>query len=294
MNRTALFLIILLSGIFCADVSGLYAQAGADSLQAEWDNIMRLRFYMNHVFLENWTQGGDEVFNWRADIENTFTRESETTSWDNLVKIRYAQNNVGSGSDIERRITENQIDMRSDIILKRTGTVNPFLGGTLKTQITRGYKYEKDKPREARSDFWDPVTLTQNFGMDISGIKYTKVRLSVDYQEKIAETYYGFYKIDDPSTEKIEKHEITKGTTLWCQYRQQIGEKYSVYAELESRYNFMHYSEITVNLESTLDFAIVSFLNFSIQSFFRYDKSQSATRQLRNIAGLTFIFDLFQ
>jgi len=137
------------------------------------------------------------------------------------------------------------------------------------------------------------VTLTQSFGADLRGIPDTKMRLSFDYSEKIADKYSSFYGIDDPGTDKIEKIETDESMTLWSQYQRKFNHRLSVKAEMEAQYAFGHIADTVVNYISYIDLKLFSFLNFGIQSELLYDKQQSEKRQLKNSMGITLLFDLF-
>ncbi len=260
----------------------------------KWEKYLRLRFFLDQIVQDNWTKGGDEAFNWKVEVENDFSREGKKTKWDNQVRAKYSQSNIGSGESLQRRVNLNEIKGRTALIFLQKGHFNPFFGGTFESQIATGYKYFNDKSREARSAFWDPAILTQNLGVDVSGIKFTKLRLSVDYKQRIADKYVQYYKIDNPNTTKIEKIKVEKSTTLWSEYKQQVNERLAVKGLLEANYNFMHYTETDVDFEATIDVKLYSFLNFSLYSQFRYHKDESVRRQFRNTFGLTFIFDLFK
>ncbi len=279
------FTLININAVSCAQ------ESETDTVSVSWDKNLRLRLFMNHIYQENWAKGGDKAFNWKADIDSDFARKTDRTTWDTIIRLRYEQSHI---SGQENRINQNEFDIRSAFIIRQRKYVNPFVGATMKTQITTGYKYFSDLPREPRSAFRDPVSFTQNLGIDISGIPDTKMRLSVDYSQKIADKYVQYYSIDDVNTEKIEKVKTTKSTTLWGQYSSNIKDKVSVKMELEAQYAFMHYSTTKVDFLSYIDFKIVSFLNFGIQSQFRFDKEQSVKRQFKSSIGLTFAFDLFK
>lgn len=257
---------------------------------SSWEKNLRVRFFVNHIYIDNWTKGGDNAFNWKSDIDGAFAKNSEKVKWDNIVRLRYEQSRVAGQAS---RINQNELSIRSALIIKQRKYVNPFFGATMLTQITTGYKYDGDNPKEARSDFWDPVTLTQSFGADISGVPDTKMRISVDYSQKIADKYVAFYSIDDPATPETEKIKTLKSMTFWSIYQRTFNDKFSVKAELEAKYPLESFSTIIVNYIGYLDYKLFSFLNFGIQTEFRYDKEQSRMRQLKNSMGLTFLFDLF-
>jgi hypothetical protein len=171
------------------------------------------------------------------------------------------------------KVTDNELDMRSDVVFEQRKYVNVFLGASVKTQVTTGYIYDGND-REARSDFIDPLYLTQKLGLDFDFLEELKLRLSLDLGEKIADSYASFHGVDDPDTEKKEKVKITKGLGLWSQYKRQFVEKINLDTVLDVTWDLEMISHTIVDWRTALDFKLIKSISLSLDAIYRYKKQK--------------------
>ncbi|MCP4727439.1 MAG: DUF3078 domain-containing protein [bacterium] len=280
-----IILFLILTGV---SVLAQPAQNDTTASDVNWVKSLRLRLQFNQIFFENWTKGGENTFNWLLNVDNTFTRSGNNIKWDTISRLRYGQSKVGEGIT---KITDNELDMRSDVVFEQRKHVNIFLGASLKTQVTTGYIYNGNE-KDARSDFIDPMYLTQKLGLDFNFIPELKLRLSLDLGEKIADSYAAFHGVDDPATEKIEKLKVTKGLGLWSQYKRQFKDKVNLDTVMDFTYDLERISHTILDWRTAIDFKLIKSISLSVDAIYRYDKTQSKQGQLKQTTGISVIYDL--
>ncbi len=254
----------------------------------DWKKSLRLRLQLNQIYFENWTKGGENTFNWLLNVDNTFTRTGNNIKWDTISRLRYGTSKVGDGIS---KITDNELDMRSDVVFEQRKYVNIFLGASLKTQVTTGYIYSGND-KEARSSFIDPMYLTQKLGLDFNFVNELKLRLSLDLGEKIADEYAAFHGVDDTGTDKKEKIKVTKGLGLWSQYKRSFREKVNLDTVLDVTYDLEMISHTILDWRTAIDFKVIKSISLSVDAIYRYDKTQSKQGQLKQNTGIAIIYDL--
>lgn len=259
--------------------------ANQDTVELTKD--LRLRFQFNQIFFKNWAKGGEDTYSWLINIDTNFARKKNLIKWDNIYRFRYGKSKSGDGIT---KITDNEIDLRSDLVIDKFSKINLFIGTSIKTQITTGYQYEKNN-RVALSDFLDPVTLTQKIGLDLNYVKNMKLRVSFDFGQKVGNKFVKFFKIDDPSTYQIEKVKIIKAIGIFSQYKSKYLDKINFETVLEIQNNLSDYEDTIVNWRTVVDYKLVKNFSLGLDSIFRYDKSQSASAQIKSATGLTLIYN---
>ncbi|MFC1564990.1 DUF3078 domain-containing protein [candidate division KSB1 bacterium] len=269
--------------------ASVFAQEEETASDIEWNKTLRLRLQLNQIYFENWTKGGENTFNGLLNVDNTFTRTGDNIKWDTISRLRYGLSRIG---DDLTKVTDNELDIRSDVVFEQRKYVNIFLGASLKTQVSTGFNYKKE-PREALSDFMDPVYLTQKFGLDFNFIKELKLRLSFDFGEKIADEFAAFHGVDNPATEKKEKIKFTQGMGLWSQYKRQFGEKVNLDTVYDMTVDLERFSHTIIDWRAAIDFKLIKSVSLSLDAIFRYDKTQSKQGQLKQTTGISIIYDLF-
>ncbi len=280
-------IIILLALIISGnDTFSIGAQADSTKSEEVWKKSFRFRVQLNQIYFDNWSKGGENTVNWLLNSDLNFTRQWKHVNWDNIYRFRYGQSKAG---DNFAKVTDNEIDMRSDLIFKQRKHVNLFFGGSLKTQMSTGYNYENDM-KNPRSDFLDPVVLTQNLGLDFTLVENLKLRISVDYSEKFADEYVQYYGIDNANTNKIEKVKVTKGMEIFTQYKNSFKEIINYDTVLEIDYNFENLSYTIINWRYTVDVKLIKNIGLGLDANFLYDKTQSLSGQFKQTFGISFIY----
>ena len=262
-----------------------------------WDiKNIKPSFILNHTYLDNWLSGGAEAFSYQFITYTDFSINSSWARWDNLVDTKYGQSRIGKG---EAQITLNQIFLRSDFIFKQERYVNPFIGGSIRTQITTGYRYYEGKPRIPQSAFWDPVAVTYKFGIDVKLIKDLDFKVSADFSDELGNKYVKEARIDDKRTPKIEKRKITKKSAAFIKYNHNFFQKkISLISTADIRSPFKNYSETTlIDWTNVFTYNFIRFIGIRIDSHIVIDKLKTRNAQFQNITGITLTYDfrdLFQ
>lgn len=290
----------MISVLFC---SNLFAQTRQQLLErqreassASWDfKNIKPSFSIDQTFFTNsWTKGGDDSFSFRFIIENDFIRTDKWSELDNIIDIKYGRSRIGKGK--ESKVISNELYVRSDLVYKKRKYLNPFIGGTIKTPISNGYKYYEDKPKKPISEFWDPVKLTYRYGIDIAlGVKGLKIRFSADHTEEIAETeiYAEEAKIDDRKTKDIvEKRKSTKKMSSYIKYNGSFMDNFiTLRSEFNIKSAFKHYSLTEIDWKNTLTFRLYKFVSFRLFTNFIYNKIKTTRGQLKQISGITLTYN---
>ena len=172
-----------------------------------WNKQLIAGFNISQVSYSNWVKGGENAVSWTTTMDAKFEKDTKQENWTTTSKLRYGQTKQ---EDIGIRKTIDKIDFSTAYIYKYRKALNPFISGALRTQFSTGYKYSGTE-RSPRSDFIDPLYLTQSAGAGFIFSKALKVKIGGALKETFASTYAHLGYTDDPDTPEIEKYKIETG-----------------------------------------------------------------------------------
>jgi hypothetical protein len=182
-----LFILLLIT------VLTAYAQQDTTAPKFGWGHSVVAGLTLTQISFTDWTQGGENSLAWTTSLEGKSTDDQPTINWANAYRFAFGQARL---SDQGLRKTDDKIDLESVLIYKLGPLVNPYFAATLKSQFTRGYKYESSGNSVSVSNFFDPGYLTQSLGVGIQPIPEVKTRLGVALREIVTSEFTAIYAND--------------------------------------------------------------------------------------------------
>jgi len=289
LTNVAVLLILFFSPLIT------YAQEGTrqeEDFQSSWEFTNLLpSITFSQIYLDNWQKGGDDSFTYTAIFDNDFSRKGDWLNWDNKVDLKIGQTKAGkSGS----QVTINEIRIRSDLVYKQRKRINPFFGGSFKTQVTRGFDYD-ETPKEPLSDFGDPFELTYRLGLDFNFAEDLTFRLSADFIELKGNNFLKIEKAGDEIS--INRFSSRKLSSYVKFNKSFMDDSFDIKTELDIKTDLKQSSNSLIAWENIVTFKLIKFINFSLIANYLYlsmnedIKKGSKKGQLRLITGLTLGYD---
>lgn len=227
MKKTLLF-IMLVAHVATAQETQQSTTDSASSLSV-WKHIMIVSTSITQVSFTNWTQGGENTLAYSVFLDGKSVYIPNTPiEWTNSYKLGFGQARL---STLGLRKTDDIINFESVILYKIGSYINPFASASLKTQFTKGYKYDNTGASQPVSNFFDPAYLVQAIGVGVQPLQELRTRIGVAIREIIT-NQYTIYS-DDPSTVRIEKTRIDGGAEFVTDIVWKILENTVVTSKLE-------------------------------------------------------------
>ena len=294
--RLIFFPVLLFSSALFAQTPQQATSQQEEPFKASWVfNNLKPSFTLNQIYQNNWLKGGEDALTYNIILDNDFERKGKRSDWGNEILLKFGQSKIGKG---ERNNTPNSINIRTDLKLNfdKQRYFKPFIGGSLKTQIATGYKFSKDKPREAQSDFWDPVKIAYRFGVDLSLVKDLKIQISTDYIIEKGNKYVQIHNIDNKKTpDIIEKRKITKKMSVYVKFNRRFTIKdrtISINSKINIKSAFKNFEETFIDWTNIYDINLIEFVSLRIDMHYIYNRSKSKQGQFQYLLGITFAYDL--
>ena len=153
---------ILLIVLFSSMVVMAQEEAKREEPKLGWENKFIGTLNLAQTAFSNWTQGGENSWNWLLNLNGKFLDRQEKFDWANTIKILYGQAKIGSDEMIK---TDDELFLETVFTYKIWNAINPYIAATALTQFSPGYDYGTD-PKTKISDLLDPGYLpTANSGM---------------------------------------------------------------------------------------------------------------------------------
>jgi hypothetical protein len=173
-----------------------YAQQDTSAPKFGWSHSVVAGLTLTQISFTDWAQGGENSLAWTTSLEGKSIDDQPTINWANGYRFAFGQARL---SDQGLRKTDDKIDLESVLTYKLGNLVNPYFAATLKTQFTRGYKYESSGNSVSVSNFFDPGYLVQSLGVGTQPIPEVKTRLGVALREIVTSEFTAIYA-NDPAT----------------------------------------------------------------------------------------------
>ena len=192
LNRNVLSTIIM---VFLVSTFVFAQEEKKEEPKYGWDNKFIGTLNLAQTALSNWTQGGENSWNWQVDINGSFINKQEKFNWSNTIKLLYGKTRLG-GDDPKK--TTDEIFLETVYTRKVWTSVNPYIAAMALTQFTAGYDYATDPPTKI-SNILDPGYFRESIGLDYTPSDNVKTRLGVALKQTVADVYAARWS-DDPET----------------------------------------------------------------------------------------------
>ena len=253
-----------------------------------WTHSLIASLTATQVSYTNWSQGGENSLAYGLSLDGKSTNTQELIKWVNDYKFAYGQTRLG---DQGLRKTDDRIELSSLVNYQTGGVVNPYFAATLKTQFTRGYKYDAGGTSTAVSDFFDPAYLTQTVGAMYQASPEVKTRLGVGLREILAPKFALFYS-DDPATPEVEKSKVDAGLESVTEINWKIEENILFTSKLELFDAFKHMDQVIVRNDNMLTMKISKYLVTILELQLINDRQVNPRTQVRQTLALGFTYML--
>ena len=255
-----------------------------------WNKQLITGFNISQVsYSSNWVEGGENTVSWTTTMDAKFEKDTEQENWTTTGKLRYGQTKQ---EDIGIRKTIDKIDFSTAYIYKYKRVFNPFISGALRTQFSTGYKYEGTE-RTPRSDFVDPLYLTQSAGAGFIFRKALKTKIGAALKETFASTYAEWGYTDDPDTPEIEKYKIETGMSSETTYYKKFSKNFLVDSKLELFSAFDGINNVDIVFENTFTAYVAKYITVKFETLLYYDQNVSKKILLKQTLGMGFSYSLF-
>ena len=253
-----------------------------------WTHSLVSSLTATQVSYTDWSQGGDNALAYAISIDGKSTKSSEFINWANGYKFAYGQTRLG---DQGFRKTDDRIDIASEVSYKTGWILNPYFSATLKSQFTRGYKYDATGTSTAVSDFFDPAYLTQTAGVTYQPMPEVKTRLGAGLREILAPKFALLYT-DDPTTSDLEKSKVDGGLESVTEVNWKIAENILFTSKLELFDAFKHLDQVIVRNDNMLTMKINKYLVTTVEVQLINERQISPKTQIKQTLSLGFSYTL--
>ncbi len=280
MKKALLILLLAVSG-------QALAQKDTTAPVYGWTHSLVSGVNLSQVSFTNWAPGGDNALSWTGTIDGKSTNDQERTNWANSYKFAYGQTRLGEQG---LRKTDDKIDLESVLIYKLGTLVNPYVSATLKTQFSRGYKYEADGSSNAVSDFFDPAYLTQMAGVSLQPIPEVKTRLGAGLREVLTSQFPAY--ADDPKTANIEKTKTEGGLESVTDVAWKIDDNVLLTVKLELFDAFKKMNQVIVRNDNSLVMKVSKYITALFNVQFVNEAPVDPRTQVKEVISLGFTYTL--
>ncbi len=253
-----------------------------------WTHSLVAALTATQVSYTDWSQGGENALAYGLTLDGKSVNDQQVINWSNDYKFAYGQTRLG---DQGLRKTDDRIDISSVVTYKTGWVVNPYFAATLKTQFTRGYKYDATGTSTAVSDFFDPAYMTQTAGATYQPTPEVKTRLGAGLREILAPKFASLYT-DDPATTAVEKSKIEGGLESVTEVNWKIEENILFTSKLELFDAFKHLDQVIVRNDNMLTMKISKYLVAIVDVQLINERAITPRTQVKQTLALGFTYTL--
>lgn len=256
-----------------------------DSTYTSWVPSLKTKVNISQIAFKDWAKGGEDTFTW--GIQEVFKLHKRTEKWRIRNKIEAAYGRTKSGSE-SFRTNNNELSLESVVSLKIGWAVDPFIGNSIRTQLTEGFNYKK-KPAKRIANFFDPAYITQSFGFTYDKFTNFRTRLGLAFQEIITNNYRQ-YSDDEETTNKLEAFKFETGLETVTTGKVNLMENIDLKSKLRLFTRFEQLDVWDVLWDSTIVGKVNSFIKVNLNLVLIYERSQSPRTQIKEALQLGIVY----
>jgi hypothetical protein len=256
------------------------------NISKKWDPSVILGLNLSQIAFSNWVKGGENAVTWTILSDIDINYESDIWSLKNDFNIAYGRTKLGNAAF---RTNNNEINLESVFSYNVGWIVDPFFSNSIRTQVTKGYDYEKDT-KNSIADFFDPGYITQSFGFTYKQLTFGTTRVGVALQETITDIHSQYS--DDDKTKGIENFRFETGIETVTKTEVLIDTNIKLKSKLRLFTRFENLDIWDVTWSSKFESKINSFLQVNLDFMLIYDKAQSLKTQFKEAFQLGIKYNL--
>jgi hypothetical protein len=279
---------VLLIVVFSSMVVSAQEEEQKEEPKLGWENQFIGTFNLAQTALSNWTQGGENSWNWQLNLNGKFLNRQENYEWANTIKMIYGQARIGSD---ELKKSDDELFLETVYTYKVWNGINPYVAATALTQFTPGYDYGTD-PKTKISDLLDPGYFRESIGLDYKVSETFKTRFGFALKQTVADEFAARWSDDPETTDEVEKLRNEVGAESVTDFSVNLSELIIYVTKLELFSNLNRIDEIDVRWDNLFSAKVADYLAVSFNFNLFYDKDISLKRQLKQTlsVGLTYSF----
>jgi len=265
------------------------AKSGEEKKDTLWTPRGVIGLNLSQIAFSNWTQGGENSLSFTFFSHLGLDYIGMPWKWTNSLKLTYGRSKTGSG---EYKTNDNEIYYESVLIRRLGWKVNPYVGATFKTAITRGYDYSLD-PIVQISDLFDPAYFTQGIGFAYDEDSGIKQRIGISFKQTIADKFSALYSDDPETMNEVEKFKFESGLESVTEIEYGFLENMSYYGYLRLFTRFNEFDKWDVRWDNIITAKVNDYVNVNFNFLLIYEKDQSLKRQIKEALQLGITYTLF-
>jgi len=240
---------------------------------------------------DNWVAGGENSLVWVLTFDNALNYTRDKHEFENKLKLAYGQTKQGGK---EARKSEDKIELSSTYVYKIGIYVNPYVSMTLETQFSKGFEYKGDRRVKAKSDFVDPLHLSQSAGVGFRPFRpkdLVRIRIGVSVREDLANRYASIWT-DDPKTPKIEKKKIQPGLESVTDMNITFGKDMAYSSRLKLFSAFEDIDQLDAKWENNITARVAKYINITLRVDILYDRDINPRAQWKQTLTIGLSYKL--
>ncbi len=249
------------------------------------ETIISLNYSQSNF--DNWSKGGENTWNWQAEMRAKFEKNELTYNWLNKGYLIYGNTQVGTE---DAKKSSDEIRLESVYTYKIGTHINPYISFTGLSQFTAGYEYSDTSKIEV-SNFWDPAFLTESIGFGFNNGETFRTRLGIAVKQTITRNFNSYS--DDPNTVEIETVDNNLGAESVTDLQIKFNDDIIFISMLQLFSDFSAINEVDVRWNNLFVAKLMKYVSVSFSFDLMYDRNISPKRQLKQVLAVGLTYSIF-
>jgi len=254
-----------------------------------WNYELTGNLNISQVALDNWVEGGENVWAWQFNLAGKATQEKENFKWRSTGLVNFGKSKIGK-TDSRKAIDEIRLET---VYTRKLGfQVSPYAAATARTQFAKGYSYT-DTTRTEISAFMDPGYFTQSVGMGYMWKDNFTTRLGASLKESFASKHASRYTNNSETADKIEKSRVDFGMESVTDLKLSFSDNLLITSQLILFTDFSALNTVDVDWDNKLTATINKYLNVNLSFRLFYDRDLHVKRQIKEALAIGLTYNFF-
>jgi hypothetical protein len=238
---------------------------------------------------DNWAAGGEDALAYAFTVNSKFEKNQSRYIWTITGDFAFGQTKQGN-DPIRNAVDKISVE---GLYTHKLGTyVNPYVGLGFDTQFAKGYDYSVT-PKEARSNFIDPIYIMGGVGAGFFIKPNLKTRLGLAFKETRADQYAAFYSDDPDTPDKIEKSRFETGLESVTDYNVKLGQNLLYETKLSLFSAFEHIDIVDIKWDNKWTAQVAKYVNVNLNVLMYYDEDIVKKTQIKETLAIGLTYTLF-
>jgi len=278
-----LWVVCILAGCVCAE-----EQKTDDTKKTEaWKRKFNTGVSLTQSSYSNWAGGGENSVAWTVRFDGEIGKICRDLEWLVTSLMTFGQLKAQKATP---KTTIDKIDVDGTVTWELGPHINPYVGGGLLTQFSKGYDY-KAEPAAAQSKFWDPAYLSQSLGARIKAKEVMNSQLGVALKHTFTSEFTKYS--DDTKTDKVEKYKLETGIQSTTKVNAKLVDNIKVLSKLELFSSFESIRLVDMRWDTLFTASLNKYIVLTLNIQINYDRDVVDKTQIKEVAGLGITYNLF-